>query len=156
MSSFDIRVERVVEASPDVAFHHWVDAEARRSWYAPDEGSTVVESETDLRVGGSYTVAVVGPMGDPMYREEGIFEVVDPPHRLVYQQVMRLPDGTSVETRVTVTFEAHEGKTLLTLRDEGYPTEEQRDRFEGGWPAFLDAYEQTVPSGAEQHRRRGR
>jgi uncharacterized protein YndB with AHSA1/START domain len=144
MSTFDIRLQRVIDATPDMAFRHWVDADARRGWYAPDEGSTVAESRTDLRVGGSYSVSVVGPAGEPRYREGGVFEVVDPPHRLVYQQVMRLPDGSSVETRVTVTFEEHEGKTLVTLLDEGYPTEEQRDEFERGWPDFLDAYEQTL------------
>jgi uncharacterized protein YndB with AHSA1/START domain len=146
VSTFDIRLQRVVDATPDVAFRDWVDADTRRSWYAPDEGSTVAESRTDLRVGGTYAVVVVGPAGEPKYREEGVFEVVDPPHRLVYQQIMRLPDGSSVETRVTVTFEEHESKTLLTLLDEGYPTEEQRDEFERGWPDFLDAYEQTFAS----------
>jgi uncharacterized protein YndB with AHSA1/START domain len=146
VSTFDVRLQRVIDATPDVAFRHWVDADARRRWYAPDEGSSVIESETDLRVGGSYTVAVVGPTGDPMYREEGVFEVVDPPRRLVYQQIMQLPDGSTFKTRLTVSFEAHEGKTLLTVLDEGYPTEEQRDMFEQGWPDFLDAYERTIPS----------
>jgi uncharacterized protein YndB with AHSA1/START domain len=144
MSTFDIRIQRVVDIPPEVAFRHWVDADARRSWYAPDEDSTVSESYTDLRVSGSYSVSVVGQSGELRYREEGVFEVVDPPHRLVYEQIMHLADGSAVQTRVTVTFDEHEGKTLLTLLDEGYPTEEQRDEFERGWPDFLDAYERTV------------
>jgi uncharacterized protein YndB with AHSA1/START domain len=146
MSTFDIRIQRVVKGTPEVAFQHWVDADARRSWYAPDEGSSVVDSQIDLRVGGSYVVAVVGPMGDPQFREEGVFEVIDRPNRLVYRQIMRLPDGTSIETRVTVTFEAREDDTLMTIVDEGYPTEEQRDTFERGWPDFIDAFEQTIAS----------
>jgi uncharacterized protein YndB with AHSA1/START domain len=81
-----------------------------------------------------------------MYREEGVFEVVDPPHRLIYRSIMELEDGSSVETRVTVTFEEHEGQTLLTLLDEGYPTAELRDEFERGWPDFLDAYRRTLTS----------
>ena len=81
-----------------------------------------------------------------MYRAEGVFEVVDPPHRLVYSSIMRLPDGSAVETRVTVTFEGRDGKTLLTLVDEGYSTEERRDEFEHGWPNFLDAYDHTLAS----------
>jgi uncharacterized protein YndB with AHSA1/START domain len=142
MTSFDIRLQRLIDVPPDVAFAQWVDAGARRSWYAPDEGSVVVESETDLRIGGSYRVSVVGPKGDPMYTEEGIFEVIEAPHRLTYRQIMAMPDRT-VETRVTVTFEARGGKTLLTLVDTGFPTEEQRDEFERGWPDFLDAYERS-------------
>jgi hypothetical protein len=44
-----------------------------------------------------------------------------------------------------VTFEATpDRKTLLTLVDAGYPTEEQRDRHESGWPGFLDRFERTV------------
>jgi uncharacterized protein YndB with AHSA1/START domain len=145
VSSFDLRLQRVVDATPEVAFHHWVDATARRGWYAPDEGSKVVASEADVRVGGSYLVSVVGPTGEAMYREEGVFEVVDPPHRVVYRSIMRPSDGRTVETRVTVTFEEHGGKTLLTLLDEGYPTEDLRDEYEGGWPDFLTAYEQALP-----------
>jgi uncharacterized protein YndB with AHSA1/START domain len=59
---------------------------------------------------------------------------------------MSVSDGSSVETRVTVTFEERGSRTLLTLVDAGYPTEEQRDEFERGWPDFLDAYERSVVS----------
>ena len=146
MTSFDIRLQRLIDVSPRVAFDRWVDADARRHWYAPDPGSSVAEAETDLRVGGSYRVSIVGPTGDLLYTEEGVFEVIEAPHRLVYRQVMSVSDGSSVETRVTVTFEERDGKTLLTLLDAGYPTEEQRDEFERGWPDFLDAYERSVVS----------
>ena len=144
MTSFDIRLQRLIDVPPDVAFDQWVDAGARRKWYAPDEGSVVVESETDLRLGGSYRVSVVGPTGDPMYTEEGVFEEIEAPNRLVYRQIMAMSDGTSVETRVTVTFEEREGKTLLTVLDAGFPTEERLDEFERGWPDFLDAYERSL------------
>lgn len=146
MTSFDIRLQRLIDVAPPAAFDQWVDADARRNWYAPDEGSVVVEAVTDLRIGGSYRVTVIGPTGDPMYTDEGVFEVIEPPHRLVYRQIMAMPDGTSVETRVTVTFEERDGKTLLTLVDTGYPTEEQRDEFEQGWPDFLDAYVRSFPA----------
>jgi uncharacterized protein YndB with AHSA1/START domain len=91
-------------------------------------------------------VSVVGPTGDLMYTEEGVFEVIEPPHRLVYQQIMRVPNRRAVETRVTVTFEERDGKTLLTLLDAGYATEEERDEFERGWPDFLGAYERSLAS----------
>lgn len=80
-----------------------------------------------------------------MYRDDGVFEVIDRPHWLVTNVVMHFPDGASFATRITVTFEVAPGdRTLLTLLDEGYPTEEQRDRHEGGWPAFLDAFQRTL------------
>lgn len=145
--SFDVRLERVIDAPPDAAFHHWVDAGARRGWYAPEEG-WIVEAETDLRVGGAWSVSF-GPTRQEMYRDEGVFEVVDPPRRLVYNVIMRFPDAQSFETTVTVTFEeTRDGKTLLTLLDTGYPSEKQRAAHESGWPAFLDAFERTLAGGS--------
>jgi len=143
MSGFDIRLERVVNAPPDETFKHWVDAEARRRWYAPEAG-WIVEAETDLRVGGAWRV-LFGPSRDEMYLEHGVFEEIDPPHRLVYNTLYEFPDGRpSFETRVTVTFAPRDGGTLLTVLDTGYPSEEQRARHESGWPGFLDAFEQTL------------
>jgi uncharacterized protein YndB with AHSA1/START domain len=84
-------VERVIETTPMEAFPHWVDADARRGWCAPEPG-WIVEAETDFRVGGAWSVSF-GPSPDEMYRDEGVFEVVDPPHRLVYNAIMRFPDG---------------------------------------------------------------
>jgi glutathione S-transferase len=145
MSGFDIRLERFVNTTPDAAFKHWVDARARNRWYAPEEG-WIVEAETDLRVGGRWRV-LFGPTRDEMYLEHGVFQEVDPPHRLVYTTLYEFPDGRrSFETRVTVTFEAHEGGTLLRLFDAGYPSEEQRATHESGWSGFLDAFERTLAS----------
>ncbi len=145
MTSRDIRLQRLIDTTPDVAFHQWVDPDARRQWYAPDEGWTA-EAETDLRVGGSWRVSF-GPTPAEMYRTEGVFEEIDPPRRLVYSSTFRYPDGRSFETHVTVTFEARGGKTLLTFTDAGYPSDEERAEFERGWPDFLDAFERTVAQG---------
>jgi Activator of Hsp90 ATPase homolog 1-like protein len=72
--------------------------------------------------------------------------VIEAPHRLVCRQVMSVSNGSSVETRVTVTFEERDGQTLLALLEAGYPTEAQRDEFERGWPDFLDAYQRSLVS----------
>jgi len=143
MTGFDIRLERIVDATPDAAFKHWVDAEARRQWYAPDD-DWIVEAETDLRVGGAWRV-LFGPQRDQMYLEHGVFEEIDPPHRLVYTTLYEFPDGSPpFDTRVTVTFEPRGDRTLLTLLDTGYPGEEQRAANESGWPAFLDAFARSL------------
>jgi uncharacterized protein YndB with AHSA1/START domain len=145
--SFDIRLERLLSTSPEVAFHHWVDADARCRWYGGEDGWTV-EATTDLRVGGRYRVAW-GPTPDRLYREEGGFEVVEPPHRLEYTSRSTPPtpaEGAPLEVRVTVTFQERDGETLLTLLEADYPSRELRDRFQGFVPAGLDHYERTLPS----------
>ena len=154
MSGFDIRLERVVNTTPDAAFKHWVDAEARRRWYAPDNTWTVETAETDLRVGGAWHVRF-GPTPEEMYVERGVFEEIDPPHRVVYTTVYEFPDGRpSFQTRVTVTFERRDDRTLLTVLDTGYPSEEQRSAYEAGWPDFLDAFERTLGTDRQHPLRR--
>lgn len=143
MSGFDIRIQRTIDAAPEAVFQHWVDPVARRDWYAPEEG-WIVEAETDLRDGGAWSVSF-GPTPEEQYRDEGVFEIVDRPHRLVYTVIMRFPDAGSFETRLTVTFQATpEGRTLLTLLDSGYPTEGLRDGHASGWPDFLNAFQLTL------------
>lgn len=137
--SFDIRLERIVDATPEVAFAAWLDSAARVEWYAPQEGM-LVEATSDLRVGGKWRAAF-GPTPDEMYTEEGEYLEVDPPHRVAYTNTFTFPDGRSFTTRNVVTFEAIDGKTRLVLEDAGYPSEQQRDAHQNGWPAFLDAYE---------------
>jgi uncharacterized protein YndB with AHSA1/START domain len=142
MSSLDVRLERMIDATPEVAFHHWVDADERRRWCAPEE-NWLIDAETDLRVGGSWRVAF-GPNPNEMYLTEGIFEEIAPPRRLVYTSRFHYPDGRSYETRITVTFEPVDGRTRLTLVDAGYPDEHERADHEAGLPAFLDAFERTI------------
>ena len=91
MTGFDLRLQRVVNTTPEAAFRHWVDAEARRRWYAPD-AAWIVEAETDLRVGGEWRVRF-GPTRDWMFVEYGEFEEIDPPHRVVYTNRYEYPDG---------------------------------------------------------------
>ncbi|MBV9358747.1 MAG: SRPBCC domain-containing protein, partial [Chloroflexi bacterium] len=69
---------------------------------------------------------------------------IDRPRWLVYASSMRLPDGTSVETRMEVTFEEENGRTRLTLVQRGFPTAARRDEFAGGWPSILDALGRVV------------
>lgn len=142
-SGHEIRLQRMLHATPEAVFNHWVDAAAQRRWYAPVDG-WIIEAHTDLRVGGTCRVQF-GPHPDEMYVEHGVFEEVDRPHRLVYTTRHEFPDGRApFDTRVTVTCESHGEGTLLTVIDSGYPNEELRAQYEDGWPHFLDAFQRTL------------
>ena len=138
MTAFQIRFERLVDAAPGVAFDLWNDAEARVRWHKPDSG-WIVEASTDLRVGGTWRVEF-GPSADELTIEEGSYEVVDRPHLVVYTCTHRLAGRPTFETRITMTFEARGRRTLVTLVETGFPDHDLQLHFEGGWPAFLDAY----------------
>ena len=79
---------------------------------------------------------------DEMFRETNVFSVVDRPHRLVSRSIGSTPDGQSVETDVEITFEAQDGKTLMTVVQTGFPDEEMRDFFQDtGWQGAFDRIE---------------
>jgi len=149
--SHDLRLERVYDAAPEVVFDAFTDSDAQHALYA-DAPDWIVEATCDLRVGGRWTIAF-GPPGSEPARETNLFQVVDRPRRLVYTSTMRLPDGSSLETRVQVTFAEEDGGTRLTLVQSGFPTAARRDEFASGWPSILDALGRVVAMrGNDPHR----
>ena len=138
-------MERLFDAPPEVVFDAFVDPDAQGQLYADDEGdpSWVVESELDLRLGGAWTIAF-GKAGEEPFRETNVFEVVDRPRRLVYASTLTESDGSSIETRMEVTFQRENRGTRMTIVHSGFPTPEKRDQFAGGWPSVLEALERVV------------
>ncbi|MEU4835647.1 SRPBCC domain-containing protein [Streptosporangium sp. NPDC023615] len=137
-----LRMTRVLPASPKEVFDAYTDAEKQKIWFSIlDEQPGIVEIEVDLRVGGRQT-AVWGPDRDTLFRETQTFVVIDPPHRLVTESTGSGPDGSTMTTAVEVTFEEHERGTLLTVVQSGFPDAETRDFFSGHvWVGAFDRIE---------------
>jgi uncharacterized protein YndB with AHSA1/START domain len=140
--SRDLRLERVYEAAPEVVFDAFTDPDAQKELYA-DAPDWIVESECDLRAGGRWTI-VFGPPGREPARETNLFHEVDRPRRLVYRSTMTMPDGSSFDTDMLVSFEEETGGTRLTIVQRGFPSDELRDEIAGGWPGILDGLGRTV------------
>ena len=140
--SFDLQLERVYEATPEVVFDAFTDPNAQKELYA-DAPDWIVESVCDLRLGGQWTITF-GPPGSEPAHETNTFLVIDRPRRLVYTSSMRLPDGSTVDTAMQVTFEEADGGTRLTIVQGGFSTTERRDEFAGGWAMILDALGRVV------------
>jgi uncharacterized protein YndB with AHSA1/START domain len=140
--SHDVRLERVYDAAPEVVFDAFTDPDAQKELYA-DAPDWVVEAECDLRVGGRWSIAF-GPPGVMPARETNVFQVVDRPRRLVYTSTMTMPDGSSVDTGMEVTFEEEDGRTRMTIVQSGFPTAERRGEFAGGWVSILDGLGRAV------------
>ena len=52
---------------------------------------------------------------------------------------MTMPDGSSIDTELEITFEAEKnGKTRMTIVQSEFPNAESRDGFEGGWRGALE------------------
>jgi uncharacterized protein YndB with AHSA1/START domain len=144
--SHDLRLERLYDAAPEVVFDAFIDPDAQKELYA-DAPDWIVEAECDLRVGGRWSIAF-GPPGGPPARETNLFEVVDRPRRLIYTSTMTMPDGSSLDTRMQVTFQEEGGRTRLTIVQSGFPTPGLRDEFAGGWAGILDGLGRVVAARA--------
>jgi uncharacterized protein YndB with AHSA1/START domain len=140
--SHDLRLERVYRAPPDLVFDAFTDSDAQRELYA-DAPDWIVEANCDLRVGGRWTVTF-GPPGATPARETNVFQVVDRPRRLVYASTMTMPDGSTIDTGMEVSFQPEDGGTRLTIIQRGFPTARLRDEFEGGWASILDGLGRVV------------
>jgi uncharacterized protein YndB with AHSA1/START domain len=142
--TLDMRMTRQLPATPDEVFDAYTDAEKQKIWFSIlDEEPGIVEIEVDLRVGGRQT-AVWGPNPETLFRETQTFLEIDRPRRLVTESIGSSPDGTSMTTRIEITFEEEDGGTLMTVVQSGFPVPEVRDFFVGevwqGAFARIEAY----------------
>ena len=143
-------IERVFDASPEVVFDTWFDPDAQEEIYSEGipPGYSVLEFAIDLRVGGTCTVVIGSAEGEPD-RITYVLTEVDRPRRLACRTSMFVGDwGRTVDFTQTITFEEQGGKTLLTLVQAGFETEEDRDSFKGGAPGFLDGVAKAAASRA--------
>ena len=140
--SYDLRLERVFDAEPEIIFDALLDPAAQRALLA-DGPDWIVESELDLRVGGTWIVEF-GPSPSELYREVAVFSEVDRPRRLVYTVTAIAKDERTFDTQMEITFEFVNGKTRMTLVQTGYPTATLRDSYESGWTGIFDALAEVV------------
>ncbi|MEX0667933.1 MAG: SRPBCC domain-containing protein [Acidimicrobiia bacterium] len=126
--SYDLKVERLIDATPEEVFDAYTDPEAQKVWYSIMDEGMIVENEVDLRVGGKW-VSAWGFTPEEMFRETQIFEVIDRPHRLVTKSSGSSPDGVTMDTDVEITFREEGGKTLMIVVQSGFPSEDVRDFF---------------------------
>lgn len=130
VTPLEMRVSRVLPATPEAVFDAYTDAEKQKIWFSIlDEEPGIVEITVDLRVGGIWT-SVWGPNRDTLFSETQTFLVIDRPHRLVTESVGHSPDGMTMTTQIDVTFEP-EGtdRTLMSVVQSGFPAPEVRDFF---------------------------
>ncbi len=102
--SQDVRVVRVINTRPEVAFDEFTGQEAFYS-----EPGWTRRSECDHHAGRLWTVTF-GPSRDERYRHDHIFRVIDRPSHLVVDTTESRPDGSVVEFEIEFIFEARAAK----------------------------------------------
>jgi len=141
--SHELSVQRVISGTPAAVFDGFL------SLYGPDRPDWVLESDLDLRAGGTWTL-VFQPPGLPRFRETRVFFEVDRPGRLGYTVTVAANGQPGFQTRVLMTFAAHGEHTRVRLTQSGFPDAATRDDFAAAWPDVLN----EVARRAEREARR--
>ena len=121
-SEREMVITRVFDAPPRLVFEAWTTSALFRQWWVPKScGAVLLSCEQDVRVGGRYRLEMSHPKVPTPLAFFGTYLEVVPNARLVWTNE-ESPEGAVT----TVTFEEHDGKTLLRLSDV-YPTKEALD-----------------------------
>jgi uncharacterized protein YndB with AHSA1/START domain len=135
-------VRRTIRAQAARIFEAWTRPEQLCAWWGP-RPVTCSGADIDLRVGGQYRIVNALPDGSSV-AIEGEFELIEPPHKLVY--TWRMEPGTE-HSRVTVRFESRGDTTDVSIIHEQIPSTAVRDSHRDGWQGCLDGLERYFGHG---------
>jgi uncharacterized protein YndB with AHSA1/START domain len=133
-------VRRTIAASAERLFEAWTSPAQLMQWWGP-QGVVCSSAEVELKVGGGYKLANRFPDGKLLWIV-GQFELIDPPHRLVY--TWSIGEVTADSERVTVCFQPREGATEVIVTHERIPNPAVRDMHEQGWLGCFDGLAEYI------------
>jgi uncharacterized protein YndB with AHSA1/START domain len=141
-SELALHMKRVLPAPRPLVFRACTEPDELAKWWGPS-GFTTPSIELDLRVGGSYRIAMQPPSGD-LFHLSGEFREVDPPARVAYTFRWEPPDPDDQETVVTLSFEGLGDSTELELTQRAFATEERRALHDQGWTESLERLQELM------------
>lgn len=139
-------VERAFAFPPERVFDAFTDPDQLTQWWWP-AGFTCPAAEVDLRVGGTYRIAMEWPDSIPTESRfshylGGEYYEVDRPRRLVMSgRAVNDEQGELFATLIELTFEEVDGGTALTMRQSYFdpmPPAQALAGAEQGWHEQLD------------------
>jgi uncharacterized protein YndB with AHSA1/START domain len=125
---------RHIRAAPEKVWNAFVDPREILCWWGPDAGPTV-SAETDVRVGGGFKVVFETLTGE-RFENNGKYLELDPPRRIVMS--WRLSATPGIESRVTVSIEATQAGSKLTIQHDGFSDDGLAATHEQGWTGAID------------------
>ena len=141
--SHDVRVARLVDASPEEVFDAFTNPDGQEAFYGQDDPGWIVRSQCDMRVGGAWTVDF-GPSPRELYRHRHVFKVIDRPRCLLTSTTETRLDGSTLRFETEFRFQARGEKTLMTMTQRGLPTAQLREEHRRGVPNALARLERLI------------
>lgn len=151
----ELVITRVFDAPRELVWRAWTEPELVMLWWGP-KGYTSPVCKIDLRVGGKYLSCMRSPDGKDIW-STGIYKEIVKPERIVITDSFSddkgnvvpatqygMNPGFPLEMQVVVNFEERNGRTKLTLRHIGMPSEEDNEGARQGWNESLDKLEEHL------------
>ncbi|MGD0115848.1 MAG: SRPBCC domain-containing protein [Dehalococcoidia bacterium] len=148
-SSKELEIVRVFDAPRELVWKAWTDPELMMRWWGPRD-YTCPACSIDFEVGGTYLNCMRSPE-DRDYWSTGVYKEIVEPERLVMSDSFSDESGNVVpathygmnpdfplELLVTLTLEDYDGKTKLTLRHAGFPSDDDLEGARAGWSESFD------------------
>jgi len=132
MTTAKLELKRVVPAPAEQVFEAWTKPAVMGRWLAP--GPMTCDAQADVRVGGSYRLAMTQPDGT-QHVVSGTYREIVPNQKLTFTWSWSEDPHVS---QVTVSLRALGGETELTLLHEQLASEESKARHDEGWVGCLD------------------
>lgn len=143
-SDVDMIVQRTFDAPARLVFQAWSNAELFRRWWVPKSAPVTLRTcEMDVRTGGSYRLEFGADEGQ-VHAFFGRYVEVIPDAKIVWTNE-ESDDGALT----TVTFEEHDGKTLVTYHDRHASKESLDEAFVGMEGGIAEQFEQLADVLAE-------
>jgi uncharacterized protein YndB with AHSA1/START domain len=162
-TSKDFVISRVFDAPRDLVWECFTKPERMSEWWGP-KGVTILKSQMDLRVGGTYHYGMQTPDGTVMWGRM-VYRAITPPERLEFINSFSdeagglgrhpLAPSWPLEMLSVFTFdEMPGGKTKFTVTWRPHDaTDEERATFDaahasmtGGWRGTLDKLAAYLPT----------
>lgn len=135
-SQTTLQITRTFPAPRETVFRAWTVPEELTKWWGP-QGYSTPSAQIDLRVGGTYRIAMrKDPDGDVFYLT-GTYREIRPPEKLVYTWRWEAEPELG-ETTVTVEFGDLGTSTQVLLTHELFPTEKACEDHRRGWSSSFD------------------
>ena len=102
--------------------------------------SSICTEPISSRVGRSAVRSSSAESSRDTWQDHGVVLACDPPHQLRYSYYSGscgLDDTPENYATVTYRLEEAPGGTVLTVHQQGYPSEDSRNSSNGGWDAVL-------------------
>lgn len=135
VTQLTLEVSGLVPAPPWRVFDAMTDPEQVAVWWGP-EGFTCPEVLLDVRVGGSYRIAMQPPVGE-LFHLVGEYVEVEPPSRLSYTFRWEPPDPDDRETVAHLLLRDRGADTEVRLTQGPFATDARQELHRAGWADTL-------------------